>query len=137
VVGNPEAEMGAPRRHRSSLALLVLVGMIAALVWGGLPVVVVTLIAALAMTLFGCLPVTDMYEAIDWKSVVLIAGMLPMSIAMEKVGLVNVAAAGLVNWLGVYDWIFCTVSLLRNRNRNRIRIPLRPARPQRPMFYRS
>lgn len=103
VLGDPEADMGAPRRHRSSIALLVLVGMVGLMVWGGLPVVVVTLLAALAMVLLGCLPLDEMYKSIDWKSVVLIAGMLPMSTAMEKVGLVEVVAEGLVAWLGVYS----------------------------------
>lgn len=103
VLGEPEADMGAPRRHRSSLALLVLITMVGLMVWGGLPVVVVTLLAALAMVLLGCLPLDELYKSIDWKSVVLIAGMLPMSTAMEKVGLVEVVAEGLVTWLGVYS----------------------------------
>ena len=40
------------------------------------------------------------YQTIIWKSVVLVAGMLTMSIALEKVGLVDVAAHGLVDTLG-------------------------------------
>ena len=42
----------------------------------------------------------EAYGYIDWKSIVLVAGMLPMSIALEKVGLVNLGAQSLTNTLG-------------------------------------
>jgi di/tricarboxylate transporter len=37
---------------------------------------------------------------VDWKSLLLVAGMLPMSIALEKVGLVQLGAQALTNQLG-------------------------------------
>jgi di/tricarboxylate transporter len=55
------------------------------------------------MVVFGCLTMDEAYRAIDWKSIVLIAGMLPMSTALEKVGLVDLAATGLVSMLGNFD----------------------------------
>jgi di/tricarboxylate transporter len=54
------------------------------------------------MVLTGCLSIDDAYKAVDWKSVVLIAGMLPMSTALERVGLVNVTAQGLIRLLGAW-----------------------------------
>jgi di/tricarboxylate transporter len=39
-------------------------------------------------------------SSVDWKSIVLIAGMLPMSIALERVGLVNLVAQGMIETLG-------------------------------------
>ncbi|MCZ7671053.1 MAG: SLC13 family permease [Chloroflexi bacterium] len=44
----------------------------------------------------------EAYNAIDWKSIVLIAGMIPMSIALEKVGLIDLAANNLVDIFGKY-----------------------------------
>ena len=41
-------------------------------------------------------------NAIDWKSIVLIAGMLPMSTALVKVGLVELAANVFTSTLGDY-----------------------------------
>jgi di/tricarboxylate transporter len=58
------------------------------------------MVAALAMILAGCVTIDEAYEAVDWKSIVLIAGMLPMSIALEKVGLVNLVAQGLIGLMG-------------------------------------
>ncbi len=41
---------------------------------------------ALAMVLFGLLSMDQVYQAIDWKTVFLVAGMLPLGIAMKKSG---------------------------------------------------
>jgi di/tricarboxylate transporter len=65
-----------------------------------IPVAAASMTAALAMILTGCLSIDDAYEAVDWKSIVLIAGMLPMSTALERVGLVNLVAQTLADSLG-------------------------------------
>ena len=41
---------------------------------------------ALAMVLSGCLRMRHAYRAVNWESIVLIAGMLPLATAMEKSG---------------------------------------------------
>lgn len=50
---------------------------------------------ALAMVLVGMLSMDQAYDAIDWRSVFLVAGVLPMGVAMAKTG----AAAMLANWV--------------------------------------
>jgi di/tricarboxylate transporter len=96
--------MRALRRDRRNIiligALLILAGMLLLMVTNTMSVTMATMFAALAMVLAGCLTMDEAYDAIDWKSVVLIAGMLPMSIALTRVGLVDLAAAALVNTLG-------------------------------------
>jgi di/tricarboxylate transporter len=59
------------------------------------------MLAALAMILTGAVAIDEAYESVDWKSIVLVAGMLPMSIALERVGLVGMAAQALTSSLGV------------------------------------
>jgi di/tricarboxylate transporter len=100
LLGQPESMLGAPYRHRAPVALLVLVGMLIALVAGVGDVAMISMAAGLAMVLTGCLSMDDAYDAIDWRSVVLIAGMLPMSIALEDVGLVSRIALGFTEGLG-------------------------------------
>jgi len=100
VIGEPEAGMGPPARHRAPVALVILAAMLALLVTNAVSVAAASLLAALAMVLTGCLTIDEAYEAVDWKSVVLIAGMLPMSTALEKVGLVDLVAQGLISALG-------------------------------------
>ena len=100
VIGQPEEMIGAPTRKKAPIALLILLGMLFLMVTNLLPTAAASLLAALAMILSGCLSIDDAYASVDWKSIVLIAGMLPMSIALEKVGLVEVAAVSLTNALG-------------------------------------
>lgn len=102
VMGQPETMLGAPARNKAPIALLILLGMLAIMVTNILPVVTASMLAALAVILTGCLSMDDAYEAVNWKSIVLIAGMLPMAIALEKVGLVNLAAEGLTNSVGSF-----------------------------------
>lgn len=111
VMGQPEIMIGAPARAKAPLALLILVGMLVLMITNLIPIVAASLLAAMAMILTGCLSIDEAYEAVDWKSIVLVAGMIPMSIALEQVGLVNLASQGLVDGLGSYGPLFVLVGL--------------------------
>jgi di/tricarboxylate transporter len=102
VLGQPEIEemMGAPHRQRAPLALMILLGMILLMIFNLTAVSTASLLAALLMVLAGCLTMDDAYDAIDWKSIFLIAGMLPMATALESVGLVEDVAGLLTGALG-------------------------------------
>ncbi len=100
VMGQPEEMIGAPARKKAPLALFILVGMLVLMITDLIPVAAASMLAGLAMILTGCLTIDDAYEAVDWKSIVLIAGMLPMAVALEKVGLVALAANGLTASFG-------------------------------------
>ena len=102
VMGEPEEMVAAPARSRAPIALLILAGMLVLMITNLVPVTAASLLAALLMILTGCLSIDEAYESVDWKSIVLIAGMLPMSIALAKVGLVDLVAQGLIEALGVY-----------------------------------
>ncbi len=104
VLGQPEAMLGPKNRKKAPIALLILVGMLVAMAIPNSPVSVTTasLLAALLAVLTGCLSVDEAYGAINWKSVVLIAGMIPMATALNNVGLVNIVAEGLSHSLGAF-----------------------------------
>lgn len=102
VLGATEAMQSPQNRKKAPIAALVLVGMMVVMVTNIIPFTTASMIAALLVVLFGCLTMDEAYEAIDWKSIVLIAGMLPMSTALEKVGLVELVATGFIETLGSY-----------------------------------
>jgi di/tricarboxylate transporter len=111
VMGQPEEMIGAPARKKAPVALLILVGMLVLMITDLLPVAAASMLAGLAMVLTGCLTIDDAYESVDWKSIVLIAGMLPMAIALEKVGLVELAANALTASLGSMSPLVVMASL--------------------------
>jgi di/tricarboxylate transporter len=101
VMGELEEVMGPPAREKAPVVLLVLGGMLLLMIVDVLPLVTASMLAGLAMILTRCVTIDEAYESVDWKSIVLIAGMLPMSIALERVGLVNLVATGITDSLGV------------------------------------
>jgi di/tricarboxylate transporter len=101
VMGEPEELMGPPAREKAPVAMLILGGMLLLMIVDVLPLVTASMLAGLAMILTRCVTIDEAYDAVDWKSIVLIAGMLPMSIALERVGLVNLVATGLTDSLGL------------------------------------
>ena len=70
------------------------------MVSGIIPNVQAALIGCLLMGVLGCVNLNSAYRAIDWKTIVLIVGMLPFSIALERTGGVEMAADGLMTLVG-------------------------------------
>lgn len=87
VVAEPVAT-GSKRRaaKRAPLAMAIMLGMLLLMTLEIVPIVIATLLAAVAMVLTRCLSMEDAYRGINWESIVLIAGILPMATALDKTG---------------------------------------------------
>ncbi|MEM9157640.1 MAG: SLC13 family permease [Verrucomicrobiota bacterium] len=98
-----------PKRFKKSKAILATAIMAAALVpvfFGWYPIAITAVAAAAIMVLTGCLKMEDAYRAIEWKSVFLIAGMLPMGVAIEKTGAAELLANGVMSLTGGFGpWV--------------------------------
>ena len=81
-------------------ALICLAVMVGLMVTGVVPNVQAALIACLLMGALRCIDLDSAYRAIHWKSLILIVGMLPFSIALQKTGGVELAADGLMALTG-------------------------------------
>jgi di/tricarboxylate transporter len=64
------------------------------------PSVTAVLLAGLAMVLARCVTMEEAYKSINWQSIVLIAGMLPMATALNETGALELIVTGLVESLG-------------------------------------
>jgi di/tricarboxylate transporter len=65
-----------------------------------LPIALSAFSAAVLMILLGCLDMNDAYHAIEWRSIFLIAGMLPLGLALANTGAAALVGTGLVSALG-------------------------------------
>jgi di/tricarboxylate transporter len=91
-----EAAQEAPRREKAWLALLIMAGVLVPVIAGWLPIAIAAVMGMVLMVLAGCLTMEEAYRAIEWKAVFLIAGMLPLGIALERSGAAHWVAGGLV-----------------------------------------
>ncbi len=100
VLSETGGERAAPRRRRAPIAVAVLLLMLISMSAGWLAPVMAVLLAALVLVLSGCLSMEEAYRSIQWQSVVLIAGMLPLATALELTGGVSVVADAMVGVFG-------------------------------------
>ncbi len=102
VVFNLPAELTEvlPAAGKAWQAVGCLALAIGLMVSGVIPNVQAALIGCLAMGLLGCVNLTSGYRSIDWKTIVLIVGMLPFAVALERTGGVELAADGLMALVG-------------------------------------
>lgn len=102
VMGEREAlQLGAfSRPDKAPITLLILMGMVLAVAFNIFDLALASIIAAGALILSGSITVDDAYETVDLKTLLLMVGMLPMSTALQKVGLVDLFAQVFVDTLG-------------------------------------
>ena len=89
-----------PAAHRAPHAVLSLAVAVGLMVSDLLPAMHAALVGCLLMGLFRCIDLDSAYRAISLRTLVLIAGMLPFGLALERTGGIDLAADGLVGLLG-------------------------------------
>jgi len=95
-------EQEVPKNVKSKgwLALGIFAATLGLAAAGPLPVAEVMVCGALAMVLLRVLSIDQAYQAIEWRLVFLVAGMLPLGVAMAKTGAASLLANLLVKGLG-------------------------------------
>jgi di/tricarboxylate transporter len=97
-----EGAQEAPRINKAWLAVLIMAIVLTPVIFGLVPIAIMVVVGVALMVLTGCLTMDEAYRAIEWKAVFLIAGMIPLGIAMQKTGAASFVATWMVNLLGVY-----------------------------------
>lgn len=108
ISGSPESMSKSVDKltYKSYIAMGMLVMMIVLLVLKIVPGAIAAMISAGVLLLTGCVPPAKAYRGISWTSVVMIAAMIPMGVALQKTGVAELAANSLVTYLGAIDPIF-------------------------------
>lgn len=87
---------------KAPISSLIMLGVIATVILGWLPIYVAAIGGASLMVLTRCLTLDEAYNAIEWKAVFLIAAMLPMGLAMQDTGAAALIANAVVSAVGPY-----------------------------------
>ncbi len=91
-----------PRHDKSRLATLIMGAVVISAGIGLLPIALAALDGAVLMVLTRCMDMEDAYASINWQSVFLIAGMLPLGIAMQTSGAAEYLAEQVVTLTSPY-----------------------------------
>ena len=95
-----EAAQEAPRLNKAPFAVLIMIAVLIPVILDLLPIAIAAVAGVVLMILTRCLTMEEAYRAIEWKAVFLIAGMLPLGIAMEQTGAARFLAEGMLGLVG-------------------------------------
>jgi len=104
VVDAPDQirRQAAPIGRRAYTALIVLVLMVIALATGVMPPAVAGLLAAGAMVLTRVVSIEKAHRSIQWTTILLVGGMIPVSTAITQTGAADLIATGIVDVVGSF-----------------------------------
>ncbi|MDL2320989.1 SLC13 family permease [Desulfosarcina sp. OttesenSCG-928-B08] len=90
-----ELENEVPAHSLAPFSIAILALVVGLMVWGGIPNVQSALIGCLLLGLCRCIDMDSAYRSIHWQTLILIVGMLPFSLALQKTGGIELAAKAL------------------------------------------
>lgn len=102
IVGHPEelAKEVGKISTKGIISILAMTFMVCMLVAGIFSSAIVVMITAMLLVAGGCINMTQSYRSINWNVVIIIAGMIPMGVALQKTGAAKLVADAMVDFLG-------------------------------------
>jgi len=101
-----EVKLEKFRTDKSIMAISIIAMVVLTSAFEIFPIMVAAIFGSVLMVITGCINVKEAYANIDWMVIFLLAGMIPMGIALQKSGLVTSAAEGLLSIFGEQSPIF-------------------------------
>jgi len=98
-----QVEEPSLRRHRIPLAVGIIGAVVALAAFNVMPILVASILGCIALVASRCLTLEEAYGAIDWKVIFMLAGILPLGLALEKSGaalLLSQATLGIAGAFG-------------------------------------
>lgn len=91
-----------PRRDKLLLAVAIVAGVVSSAALDVLPIVGSAILGSVLMVLTRCLTLDEAYQAIEWRVVFLLGGILPLGIALESTGAARLLSSLLVDTIGAW-----------------------------------
>lgn len=95
-----EIDEVAPAARQAPFALLSLVITVGLMISGAVPNVIAALVGCMLMGAFRCIDMESAYRSIHWQSLILIVGMLPFALALQKTGGIDFFVSALLGLTG-------------------------------------
>ncbi len=95
-----EEAQQAPKIQKAPLAALLMVSVAVSVILGLAPIFIAAVAGAVLMVLTRCLSMDEAYRSIEWRAVFLIAGMLPLGLALQETGAADLMTRVVVGTVG-------------------------------------
>ncbi len=102
IIGHPEElakEVGEITR-KGVISILAMVFMVSMFIWGPFSSSITVMLTAMIMIAGGCIDMDNSYKAINWNVIIIMAGMIPMGVALQKTGGAKYIADSMISVLG-------------------------------------
>ncbi|CAN5885384.1 hypothetical protein BH23GEM9_BH23GEM9_00340 [soil metagenome] len=90
----------APRPEKEPVAATIMAAVLITAMLGWVPIAIAAVLGSVAMVLTRCISMDEAYRAIDWQAVFVIAGMLPLGVALEQSGAAQLVAEAVLSSVG-------------------------------------
>ena len=90
-------------RPRTIVAIAIMAGVVGAAAMGWVSIMSAALVGVVLMLLSGCVRIEEVYAELDWMVVFLLAGLIPLGVALEKSGAAAFLIQHLASWLEGVD----------------------------------
>jgi len=97
-----EGAQEVPRLNKAAVAISIMALVLIPVILGWIHIAIAAIAGVVLMVLSGCLSMEEAYRSIQLNAVFLIAGMLPLGIALEKTGAAQLLAEGMLSLVGSY-----------------------------------
>ncbi|MBL0714545.1 MAG: anion permease [Desulfosarcina sp.] len=95
-----ESAQEHPNLSKAKVSIPIMAAVLFPVMMGWLPIYLAAVIGAAVMILSRCLTMEEAYRAIEWKGIFLIAGMLPLGVALDSTGAARYLATAVVATVG-------------------------------------
>lgn len=110
VLVTPVEGRAAVRERGAAVAVFCFLAAVA-LTYTGLSIAVSLLSGVLAMVLLRVVPIGEVYRAVDWRTLALIAGLLPLGIAMDTTGTARFIADRMAGLVAGYPTLLILIAI--------------------------
>ncbi len=90
------------RKGKTKFAIPIILGVVAAAALNIVPIVESAIAGVVLMIMTRCISTEEAYNAVNWKVILLLAGVIPLGIAMQKTGAASLLADQMIFLLS--DW---------------------------------
>jgi di/tricarboxylate transporter len=95
-----EEAQEAPRTKKAPIAVLIMIAVLVPVIIGWINIAIAAIAGVVLMVLTRCISMDEAYRSIQLRALFLIAGMLPLGIAMQNTGAAQLLANGMVSIIG-------------------------------------